>query len=332
MRYLISILFPMAALSIAGFPGLALSAQPQPLNRVIASVNNEAITQSQLNRKTSWIAQKMAQNGMPRPSDAELKRQVLEKLIVERVQLDLAKRFKVDVTDEMLQDTIQNVAKQEGLTVGKLKTAIAEEGLSFKEFEDNIRVELILSRLQQQALADQVTVSDQEIEYFLKSHPESTQAQNVEYHLRHILLPVSEDAPESEQKQRLAEATQLLKRVREGAKFAQLARDYSKGPQALQGGDLGWRAADALPTLFMGPMAGLAVGEAAGPIKNDSGYHLVYLEEKRVGGKSASQQAGNNKDSRRQQALSTLYEQKFEIVLRRWVKRMRDEAQIENFL
>lgn len=320
--------FLALAVGLSGFSGISMAAQP--LNRVIASVNNEAITQSQLNRKTSWIVQKMEQNGMPRPAAAELQKQVLEKLIVERVQLDLAKRLKIDVTDEMLQDTIQNVAKQEGLTLGKLKAAVAEEGLSFKEFEDNIRVELILSRLQQQALADQVTVSNQEIEYFLKSHPQSTQAQKVEYHLRHILLPLSEDASERECKQTLAEATQLLKRVREGAKFSQLALDYSKGPQALQGGDLGWRSADALPTLFVKPMVSLAVGEAAGPIKNDSGYHLIYLEEKRVDGKSA--QIGDDKELRRQQAMSTLYEQKFDIVLRRWVKRMRDEAQIESFL
>ncbi len=328
MRFLVRFSVFALVVGVLGFIDISMAAQP--LNRVIASVNNEAITQSQLNKKTTWIIQKMDQNGMPRPVATELQKQVLEKLIVERVQLDLAKKLKIDVSDEMLQDTIQNVAKQEGLTVGKLKAAVAEEGLSFKEFEDNIRVELTLSRLQQQVLADQITVSNQELEHFLKSHPESTEGQKLEYRLRHILLPLSEDASEHESKQILKEATQLITRVKEGAKFSQLALDYSKGPQALQGGDLGWRSADTLPTLFVKPMAKLAVGEVAGPIKNDSGYHLIYLEEKRVGGKSI--EMANNKELRRQQAMSTLYEQKFEIVLRRWIKRMRDEAQIESFL
>jgi peptidyl-prolyl cis-trans isomerase SurA len=312
--------------SFGGFSGVALAVQP--LNRVVASVNNEAITESELNRKMNWIAQKMEQNGMPRPATNHLQKEVLERLIVERVQLDLAKKLKINVTDEMLQDTIQTLAKQEGLTVGKLKAAVAEDGLSFKEFEDNIRVELILSRLQQQALADQVVVSNQEIDHFLKLHPESQDPENIEYRLRHILLPVAEDASQNERDQVLATANHLLKRLKEGTKFSQLALDYSKGPQALQGGDLGWRVADTLPTLFVQPVAKLSVGEVVGPIPNDSGYHLIYLEEKRVVGNKGSE----NKVARRQQALSALYEQKFEVVLRRWIKRIRDEAQIESFL
>jgi peptidyl-prolyl cis-trans isomerase SurA len=321
------------ALLVMGVTGFVNSAKAeQPLNRVIASVNNEAITQSQLERKTKWVIQKMNQNGLSQPADStELQKQVLERLIVERVQLDLAKRFKIDVSDEALQDTINNIAKQEHLTLAQLKNAVAEDGLSFKEFEENIRVELILARLQQQMLADQVVVTNQEVDHFLKSHQQlNTADAGIEYRLRHILLPLSEEASSAERTRVLAEATQLLKRIREGAKFSQLAMDYSKGPQALKGGDLGWRTTDALPTLFVKPVLTLAVGEVAGPIKNDSGYHLVLLEEKRVGGKSV--EAGEEKQQRRQQALSTLYEQKFEIVLRRWVKRMRDEAQIEHFL
>lgn len=276
MKVLFRHLSVWAALLLA----TALHAQTTPveIDRILAVVNDDIILQSELDDATRTIKQQLSQQGRPVPSDAVLQKQVLERLIVMRLQLQLANSTGIRVDDETLNRTVQNIAQQNGLSLSEFRDVLERDGFSFAKFREDVRNEITVNRLQQRQVTNRVTVTEQEVDNFL-SNQNVQGSQNAKYHLAHILIPVPEAASPQKIQDARAKAQQVLDELQAGADFAQKAIAVSSGQQALEGGDLGWREAGEIPTLFADTVLKMKPGEISDVIRSPSGFHIVKLME-----------------------------------------------------
>lgn len=256
-------------------------AKIQQLDQIIAVVNDGLITESQLDRELEGIKQQLSQSQQALPSDEALRKQVLDKLILDELQVQYAQRTGIYLDDPTLDLLIADIAEQNKLSVNELRLAIEAEGLDFKEFRNNIKRQKLISDLRQRDVLNSIEVSPKEVDRFL-SGPEGQSIQNFQYRLKHILISLPE-APSPEQIQKAqSKAETLLKQVKDGEDFSQLAIEKSGSQNALSGGDLGWRAAGELPTLFSEEVLQMQVGDVRGPIRSPSGFHLVQLADKKA--------------------------------------------------
>ncbi len=260
-----------------------LSLSAQVLNRTIATVNDDAITESELVFQTNLLTLRSKQNESELPPTTELQKQVLERMISEKLQLQQAKELKIEIDENTLNQTIQEMASRDGLSLEQMREFLDDQKISFDDFRDNIKKELTISRLQQQELGPHITISKTDVDNFLNS-PEGQDQTGIEYHLGHILLSFGENSLPQEVQKTEKNAKEIIQQLRAGADFAQLAMSKSSGQQALNGGDLGWRKAAELPTLFAKQTPTLQVGEVFGPIRNNNGFHIIKLLDKRANG------------------------------------------------
>lgn len=251
------------------------------INRIVAVVDDNVITLEELDRRIETIKLKMGQADRERlPPDSVLRPQVLERLIIERIQLDRARRTGIRVEDEEVNRTIARIAADSGLTLAQFREVLARDGIDFARFREDIRTEMIIARLRNREVDNRVKVTDTEVERFLEARA-GRGADREQYHLMQILIAVPEAASPQEVQKARAEAEALYRQLQEGADFRQMAIAHSDGQQALEGGDLGWRSSDQLPTLFAEAIRGMQPGDIAGPIRSPSGFHLVRLAGKR---------------------------------------------------
>lgn len=259
---------------------LTAATQVEELNHIIAVVDDQAITRLELDKRLRTVLGQLRQNNTPPPPMEILQQQVLERLIVERIQLALAANRGVRVDDENLNEVIGRIAAQNRLTLDQFRSALEKDGVSFASFREDIRNELIMNNLRSREVDARVEVTPQEVDEFLARNSQGG-ALDVEYHLGHILIAVPEGAsPEQVQASR-AKAQKVLDNLRSGTDFRQMAVSYSDDQQALQGGDLGWRKGGQLPTLFSDSVQRLAPGEVSELIRSSSGFHIIKLLEKR---------------------------------------------------
>ncbi len=260
----------------------------QKLDRIVAVVDDSVITERELGQKTDLILLQLRQQGAALPPRDEIETQVLERMILDEIQLQMAQRMGVRISDLRLNEAITDIAQQNGFTLEGFRQQLAREGLDYTQFRDNFRNEMIIANLQQRQLMASVRVTDQEIDNFLKSS--SGQAElDYEYLVGHILvsLPAAPSPEETQAAQRIAD--DLVQAINEGTDFQQLAVSRSAGQEALEGGDLGWRSAAELPTIFVEEVLVMDVDEVAGPIRSASGFHIIRLLDRR-GGAVAVQQ------------------------------------------
>jgi len=295
------------------------------LDRIVAVVNHEAIPESELNRQMHMLMLRFRQNETPVPPLAQLRKQLLDKIILEKIQLQKAATAHIEVTEPELNKALTEISGRDNSSVEQLQKFLEEQGISFSQFRDNIKNELIISRLQQQEIGPTIHLSSAEIDQFVKSaalHDSS----DAEYRLGHILIALPETPSAEAIAKAKQHAEQLLQRLRKGADFSEIAMGESAGAQALNGGDLGWRKSAEIPTLFAKITSKLKVGELNGPIHNDSGFHIIKLLDKRVDGHHYTPKLMRNK------ATDLLFQRKFEERLVTWLRRMRDEAEVEVYL
>lgn len=254
----------------------------QVLDRIIAVVDDDVVLQSELDQRMRAIKAQLqnAPQGQVPPEDI-LKEQIVERLVVESLQLQMAQRAGVRISDEELNDAMRGIAQQNNMTLPQFQQAIEADGISYIEMRDQIRREIRINRVQQGVMRNRIQVSEQEIKDFLASEVGQVVTAD-EYRLAHILLPLPEDADAREQRAVRDQAEDILRQIdEEGADFQSLAVQKSAGQNALDGGDLGWRKAVQLPTMFSDVAQDMEIGEVRGPIKSGSGYHLVKLLQKR---------------------------------------------------
>ncbi len=268
-----------AARPAAAAPARAAPGRPVfPLDRVVAVVNDEALTQFDLNEQKRGVLQQMkAQKVTPPPADV-LDKQLLERLITERAMMQYAKETGVRVDDVQVERTIQRVAQENKLTTDEFRKAVEREGMTYAKYREEIRGEITVQRLRDREVDSKINVSDAEVDLFLAT----TAAQmggDTEYRLAHVLVIVPElSSPEQiDAKRRRAE--DALKQIKSGTDFAQVAAGFSDAPDALKGGDLGWRAPARLPTVFAEPIRGMKRGDVSGLLRSSAGFHIVKLEE-----------------------------------------------------
>ncbi|NWO09253.1 molecular chaperone SurA [Chromohalobacter salexigens] len=257
---------------------LVALAQPQPLDRIVAVVNKDAIMQSQLEDRVAQVSQQMASRNVPVPDEDDLRRQVLDRMIVERIQLQMADRANVSIDDTQLNAAVRDIAENNDMSLDEFADSLEKDGMSLAAVREQVRREMLLRQVQQSQVASRVNVTDREVDRYLEQQGESS---NTAYHLAHILVSLPESPTSEQVAQAQAEARDLYRRLRGGADFQQLATADSDGGQALSGGDLGWRRGDQLPTIFADVVPQLADGEVSEPIRSPSGFHLVKRIETR---------------------------------------------------
>ncbi|CCK75082.1 Chaperone surA precursor (Peptidyl-prolyl cis-trans isomerase surA) [Oleispira antarctica RB-8] len=255
------------------------NASPVDIDRIAAIVDESAIMQSELDARMDSVKRQM---GGQMPPDSLLRPQVLERLILENIQLQMAERGGVQVSDQQLTDTVKRIAKQNGMTIEQFSAALKKDGLSYREAIEQIRTEMIISRVQKFQVNNRVQISQQDIDYFLASKA-GQMATEAEYRLSHILISIPSQASSEEIKKARTKANDIIEDINAGKDFQQQAIAKSNGRNALKGGDLGWRKQAQLPSLFADAVIDLEPGEVSKPIKSASGFHIIQIADKRGG-------------------------------------------------
>jgi peptidyl-prolyl cis-trans isomerase SurA len=256
---------------------IANSAIAENIDRIIAVVNNEVVLQSELTDMEYTVRQQLRQRGSTIPAASVLSEQVLERLIIQKIQVQQAKKIGVRIGDDSLNAALKQIADNNGLSLREFRDVLEADGYDFPEFRESIRQDMIISRLRKSQVEDKIVVSDREVDNYLATQ-QVQGASEVEYKLQHILISVPEAAsPEQVQaaEQKLAVVQELLD---SGDAFSDVAAAYSDGQTALEGGDLGWRKQGELPSLFAAVVPSLSEGQVSEPIRNGSGFHLVRLD------------------------------------------------------
>jgi peptidyl-prolyl cis-trans isomerase SurA len=279
----------LRVLVIAGALGAASSAtaqQPRPvvvLDRIVAVVNNEVITRADLDQRYRAATLQLKQQGTPLPPRGNLEKQILDRLITDHVQLQLARETGLRVDDSELDRAIQRIAQENKLSLEQLRATLEKDGVPFLHFREDIRKEIILSRLRQREVDNRIVVSEGEIESFINAQ-EGSAGRSEQYNLSHILVTVPENAGPEQIQARRSRAEEALQQLSTGADFRQVAAAFSDAPDALQGGAMGWRDGARLPALFLDSLKSLRAGEVAPLLRSANGFHIIKLNDRRGSG------------------------------------------------
>ncbi len=259
---------------------LPLAAAPVLLDRIVAVVDNGVITQYELSRRVERTLRQLALQRTPAPPRHLLERQVLERMITERILLKLAADTNIRIDGPQLDRALTRIAQQNNLPLDQFRRALEQEGVDFNDFREQVRNEMIITRLREREVDSKVVVTEAEIDNYLANVSQDAGRQT-EYLLAHILVITPEGAS-PEQLQRLrARAEKALAELKAGADFNQVSAAYSDAQNALQGGVLGWRTEGQLPTLFVGAVRNLTIGGLTPVLKSSNGYHILKLLDKR---------------------------------------------------
>jgi peptidyl-prolyl cis-trans isomerase SurA len=250
------------------------------LDRIITVVDNDVITRSELDERIRLITQQLQKQGTPMPPADALEKQLLERLITDRLQLAYAVQTGLRVDDNQLDKTIDRIAEQNKLSVGEFRTALEAEGISFTKFREDIRREIILARLREREVDNRVTVSEAEIDNLLTTQSARGVADD-ELNIAHILIRVPEQATPEELQKLRAKAEEALKQLQGGADFGQVSAGFSDAPNALEGGKLGWKKLTQLPELFQEPLRSLKVGQVTPLLRSSNGFHILKVLERK---------------------------------------------------
>ncbi len=280
------LLATFSAAFLAPLTSLQAAPRNEPLeaDRIVAVVNDEVITASDLRQRLDLALAQLKSRGTSLPPKEELERQMLERLVMDRVQLQLARDSGVKVSDAELDQAIGRIAANNKVSVVEFRAMLEKDGVSYPKFREEIRSEIIISRLREREVENRITISDGEVDNFIAGEQRGGAASGEELQIAHILVRAPEGAsPEALQKLQ-AKAAQAAERARQGEDFAQLAASYSDAPDALNGGDLGFRTQDRLPTIFAQAAAELNPGQSSGVLRSPAGFHVIKLVAKKGGG------------------------------------------------
>lgn len=274
--------FSLFSLFILLLPASQLIAKQAviPLDKIIAIVDDNIITQIELNDRVKLISQQLKQQGSRLPSLDTLRKQVLERLILEKLQLDMANKTGIRISDEMVNNVVANIARENRLSMQQFREVLKKDGYQFSDFRENIRREVTISRLRKMRVENKVNISEQEIDNYLHQTLKD-QSVDDEYHLNHILIATPEAASPEQIEDARIKAQKVFNELEKGADFNQKAIAVSNDELALKGGDLGWRKTAQLPTLFTSVVAKMRTNEIKGPLRSASGFHIIKLLEKR---------------------------------------------------
>lgn len=261
---------------------------PVEVDRIVAVVNNEVITALELRERVNQATRQLQRQGVELPPAGVLERQLLEQLIVEHAQLQLARDSSLRIDDATLDRAIASIAQNNRIDTEELRRRLEADGVSWEQFRKQIRTEMLISRLREREVNSRVAVTDAEINNFLNNNPDALSGE--EYLVEHILLRAPEGATPQQIEALRAKAEAVMTRLRSGEDFARVAAATSDAPDAINGGSLGWRQRDRLPALFAEAARQLQPGEITPPLRSAAGVHILKLVDKRGGDGVAPQQ------------------------------------------
>ena len=250
------------------------------LDRIVAVVNNEVITLNDLNDRVSTVASQLKKQGTSLPPADVLKKQLLDRMVLDLVEIQEAKETGIRVDDGTLDKTLQRIADENNLSMTEFRRLTEADGIRWTKFREEIRGEVLKTRLREREVGGNINVTDAEIDtqLLLEAREAST---DQEFRLAHILVLVPEQATSSQIEIKRKRALQALAELRKGAEFAQISAQFSDAPDALQGGNLGWRPSGRLPAIFLEALSALKANEVTDILRSANGFHIVKLLDKR---------------------------------------------------
>ena len=274
---------PSTGTSSVVSPGRSGGGQRQA-DFIVAVVNSEPVTNNDVRSKLVRAEQQLTQQGAALPSRSELAGQVLERLINDKAQLQLARTSGLRVDENAIENAVLTVAQQNQLSVEELRRRLVADGIAYSQFRSDIRDELLVARLRQREVDARVSVTEAEIEQFLRDQQGNNDVSALELNLAQILIAVPENASPEQIAALQAKATQASERARSGADFGVLSNEFSDSPAKASGGQMGLRSAERYPPLFLEATQNLKVGGIAGPVRSGAGFHILKVLERKQGG------------------------------------------------
>ena len=284
-----TVVLGLAALGVHGSAGAQtreLATQGDLLDRVVAIVNDGVVLNSDLDAQLDIVSERLRQQKLELPPQNVLRQQVLERLVLQEIEMQRANHAGVKVSDEMLNAALQDVAKRNNLTLTQLPEELKKQGVDYAEYREEIRKEMMLQLLRQRDVLQHISVTPREIDQFLEKQAKAP-SENNEYNVSHILIAVGQEASPGQQEAAAKRAQEVYERAKSGEDFAKLAVAYSNSQTALDGGALGWRKGSELPTFLADTIARLKPGEVSEPLRTPTGYHIIRLNEVRGGSQAA---------------------------------------------
>jgi peptidyl-prolyl cis-trans isomerase SurA len=250
------------------------------VDRIVAVVNKEVITYSELNRAIAGAERELRRQGAQAPEREVLERQMLERLILDKAQLQMARETGIRVDDLQLDRSVQRVAEQNKMTLAEFRNVLERDRVSFDAFREDLREQIILTRLREREVDDKIQVSDAEVDQFMKSSGTQT-GERVQYNLSHILVRIPDQATADRIEAARAKAEKARTEATASGDFAKIAATYSDAPDALQGGSLGWRTQDRVPELFASELLRMKPGDVSEVFRSPAGFHILKLLDRR---------------------------------------------------
>ena len=270
----------MAVFSLFSFN---VAADYQRLEAIVAVVDDDVVLASELMARLDTVRTSMIENNVQMPPSDVLINQIMERLIIENIQLQEAEKRGVTVDDETLARAVSSFANNNNMSMEEFRQTLAADGTNYRQFREEIRSELIITRLQRAMINRRISISEQDVQALLNS-PFYQQMFSDEYRVGHIMRTLADDATDADAQAAVAQAQDLVQELRDGADFAQMAIAKSSASSALEGGDLGWRRAGELPTLFADAVLDMQVDDIVGPIASGATIHIIKLLDQRGAG------------------------------------------------
>lgn len=258
---------------------LALGVQAADIDKVLVVVNDDVITESEFQQTLARIKSDLRARGGELPPENEIRQRVLDRMILQEIQLQLAERAGIQVSEAELDDTMQGIADRNELTLDQLRAAMEQEGMDFELLRENIRSQMITQRLAERQVARDVVVTDEEVDAFLSQPRAERSGERTRYNVSHILFTVSESDSEERIQQVRDQALEVHRRIINGMEFEQAAMTYSQADDAMDGGQVGWRAPSQLPELFLDALNSTAKGEVTEVLRSPNGFHILKLND-----------------------------------------------------
>ena len=261
---------------------LSVQAERKLLDQVVAIVDEDVILQTELEARINTITSRLSAQGTALPPRQVLEERVLDQLITESIQMQMADRAGMRISDNELNETMANIAERNGMSLPQFENQLEAEGVTYNQAREQIRKEMLTSRVQQRQVGNRVRVTDREVENYLESL-EARGGNNAQYRLAYIFVSVDDPSDEAEVDAAREKAERLRSEIANGRDFREVAVAESDASNALEGGDMGWRAEGQLPSLVAPVVPELPVGEPSDVLENNSGFHLVMVMDKRGG-------------------------------------------------
>ncbi len=254
----------------------------EPIDAIAVIVNDSIISEKDIEKRVNDFTKQLRVQGQRLPPEDILRKQVIERMIVDSLQLQLAKAQGLHIDDLSLNKMLENIAKQNRTSLSSFRHSLESQGISYSDFREQTRNDMIIRQLQQRMIFSRVKVSQQEIDIFLEQENRSGGEADDQFHIAHILIATPEAASPEQINESLKKARSAIKQLKSGKSFADVALNFSDGRHALKGGDLGWRSAAALPPLFLDSARTLSPGEISEPLRSAGGFHIIQLLDKKT--------------------------------------------------